>query len=543
MTENRIDAIALEVLRHALAAVADEMNADLIRTAYSPNINERRDCSSAVFDCAGEMVAQAESIPVHLGAMPYSVAAAIEAAGTFAPGDIVVVNDPYAGGAHLPDITFVAPVFFQGDLLAFVASRAHHADVGGKEPGSLAGDSVDIFQEGLRIPPVRLWRSGELVDDLLRVILANVRTPRERLGDLRAQAAGCRMGVARMEELFDRYGRDMMADGMREVLAYSERRMRAEIARFPRGAVRFEDVLDGDGVAQGEIPIRVAIEPRGDRLLVDFTGSAPQAAGPVNAVRAVTASATYFAIRAATDPTIPANSGCYRPIDIVAPAGTVVNAVAPAAVVGGNLETAQRIVDVILGALGKALPRADIGACQGSMNNVAIGGTDPRTRQPYTLYETIGGGFGGRSSADGMDGVHSHMTNTLNTPIEALETAYPLQVVRYELIPGTGGAGEYRGGLGIRREIRAIGHTARVSLLTDRRERGPYGVRGGGPGAVGRNVRILADGREEPLPSKGSALIAAGEALRIETPGGGGWGDPSRRSPDLVERDRREGRV
>ena len=330
MTENRIDAIALEVLRHALAAVADEMNADLIRTAYSPNINERRDCSSAVFDCAGEMVAQAESIPVHLGAMPYSVAAAIEAAGTFAPGDIVVVNDPYAGGAHLPDITFVAPVFFQGDLLAFVASRAHHADVGGKEPGSLAGDSVDIFQEGLRIPPVRLWRSGELVDDLLRVILANVRTPRERLGDLRAQAAGCRMGVARMEELFDRYGRDMMADGMREVLAYSERRMRAEIARFPRGAVRFEDVLDGDGVAKGEIPIRVAIEPKGDRLLVDFTGSAPQAAGPVNAVRAVTASATYFAIRAATDPTIPANSGCYRPIDIVAPAGTVVNAVAPA---------------------------------------------------------------------------------------------------------------------------------------------------------------------------------------------------------------------
>jgi N-methylhydantoinase B len=263
----------------------------------------------------------------------------------------------------------------------------------------------------------------------------------------------------------------------------------------------------------------------------------------VNAVRAVTASATYFAIRAATDPSIPANSGCYRPIDIVAPPGTVVNALAPAAVVGGNLETAQRIVDVILGALGKALPGAAIGACQGSMNNVAIGGVDPRSGLPYTLYETIGGGFGGRSSADGMDGVHSHMTNTLNTPIEALETSYPLQVVRYELAPGTGGAGEHRGGLGIRREIRAIGHTARVSLLTDRRERGPYGVCGGDSGTVGRNVRVRADGREEPLASKGCVLIAAGEALLVETPGGGGWGDPTRRSADLVEQDRREERI
>jgi N-methylhydantoinase B len=263
----------------------------------------------------------------------------------------------------------------------------------------------------------------------------------------------------------------------------------------------------------------------------------------VNAVRAVTASATYFAIRAATDPSIPANSGCYRPIDIVAPPGTVVNALAPAAVVGGNLETAQRIVDVILGALGKVLPGAAIGACQGTMNNVAIGGVDPRSGLPYTLYETIGGGFGGRSSADGMDGVHSHMTNTLNTPIEALETAYPLQVVRYELAPGTGGAGEHRGGLGIRREIRAIGHTARVSLLTDRRERGPYGVCGGDSGTVGRNVRVRADGREEPLASKGCVLIAAGEALLVETPGGGGWGDPTRRSADLVEQDRREERI
>lgn len=542
MARPPIDAITLEVLRHALAAVADEMNADLVRTAYSPNINERRDCSSAVFDARGQMVAQAESIPVHLGAMPYSVAAAIAAVGEFAPGDIVVVNDPYAGGAHLPDVTFVAPVVWRGARVGFVANRAHHADVGGKEPGSLAGDAVEIFQEGLRIPPVRLWRGGTVDDDLLRLVLANVRTPRERLGDLRAQAAGCRLGVARVEELCDRYGWDTLEAGMEEVLAYSERRMRAEIARFPRGVARFEDALDDDGTGSGEVVLRVAVEARGDRLVVDFTGSAPQTSGPLNAVLAVTASATYFAVRVATDPTIPANSGTYRPIEIIAPEGTVVHPVPPAAVVGGNLETAQRIVDVLLGALGVAMPDRAVGAAQGSMNNIAIGGIDPRRGEPYTVYETIAGGVGGRAGGDGMDGVHSHMTNTLNTPIEALETAYPLEVVRYELLPGTGGAGEHRGGLGVRREIRAIDHRARVSLLTDRRRRAPYGVRGGAPGTVGRNVRVRGDGSEDVVPSKGTVVLEAGESLRIETPGGGGWGDPAKRRSDLFDRDRREGR-
>jgi len=346
-----------------------------------------------------------------------------------------------------------------------------------------------------------------------------------------------------MLELFARYGKETMASGMAEILAYAERRMRAEIAQLPRGVAAFEDCLDGDGVRAGEVRLCVTIEAQGDRLVVDFTGTAPQTTGPVNAVLAVTASATYFAIRAATDPTIPANSGCYRPIDIMAPSGTVVNAVAPAAVVGGNLETAQRIVDIILGALGTARPDHAIGACQGSMNNVAIGGVDPRTGRPYTLYETIGGGFGGGLEGDGMDGVHSHMTNTLNTPVEALETAYPLQVVRYELIPRTGGAGEHRGGLGIRRELRAVDHNARVSLLTDRREIGPYGVRGGLPGAVGRNVLVRADGSEDALASKGSITLSPGEALSVETPGGGGWGDPTQRSLELIERDRREERT
>jgi N-methylhydantoinase B len=373
-----IDAISLEVLRHAFAAVADEMNANLIRSAYSPNIKERRDCSSAVFDPTGQLVAQAESIPVHLGAMPYSVSAALAGAGRLDDGDVVVLNDPYAGGAHLPDITFVAPVFVDGTCVALVANRAHHADVGGKEPGSLAGDAREIYQEGLRIPPVRLWRRGEVQRELLDLILLNVRTPKERLGDIRAQYASCMAGIERLTALVSRQGASRVMAGMAEVLNYSERRMRGEISRFPDGTFVFEDALDDDGIQPGPVAIRVAVTAHGDRLTVDFTGSASQTAGPINAVFAVTASATYYSVRAATDPSIPPNAGCYRPIEIIAPRGSVVNPVPPAPVVGGNLETSQRIVDVVLGALGKALPQRAAAASQGTMNNVAIGGIDPR---------------------------------------------------------------------------------------------------------------------------------------------------------------------
>jgi len=536
-----MDPITLEVIRHALAAVAEEMNANLIRTAYSPNIKERRDCSCAVFDPEGRMVAQAESIPVHLGAMPYSVAAAIESVGRFSPGDVVVLNDPYQGGAHLPDITFVAPVFFGGELLGYVASRAHHADVGGKEPGSLAGDATEIFQEGLRIPPVRLWRGGELNPDLLDLILLNVRTPDERLGDLRAQHAACAVGIERMDELASRFGADLIQEGMGTVLDYSERRMRSEIGRLPDGTFSFADELDGDGLSDTPVSIAVRITVSGDRLTIDFTGSSERVRGPVNAVYAVTASACYYAIRAITDPEIPPNAGCYRPIEIIAPAGSVVNAAPPAPVVGGNLETSQRIVDVILGAFSKVIPERVIAACQGTMNNIAIGGIDPRSGQAYALYETIAGGFGARPNADGIDGVHSHMTNTLNTPIEALETAYPLRVERYELIPGSGGEGEFRGGQGIRREITSLGE-ARLSLLTDRRTRPPYGLAGGRPGACGRNLLIRGTS-EIPLPAKGTITLLPGDTVSIRTPGGGGYGDPNRRRKGAIERDLREGRI
>jgi len=520
-----LDPITLEVLRHALASVAEEMNANLIRSAYSPNIKERRDCSSALFDPRGELVAQAESIPVHLGAMPFSVRAALGRVAEWEEGDVVILNDPYLGGAHLPDVTFVAPVFAGSGLVAFVACRAHHADIGGPAPGSLAPTATEVYGEGLRIPPVRLWKRGELDEDLLRLLLQNVRTPDERWGDLRAQHAACRTGIGRIRDLVARYGVELLGEGMAGVLDYSERRMRAEIARLPQGAAEFADALDDDGAGSGPIPIRVRIEIRADTMRVDFAGSAPQVRGPLNAVFAVTASAVYYALRAVTDPTIPPNAGGYRPIEILAPEGTIVNPRPPASVVGGNLETSQRIVDVVLGALAELIPERVPAASQGTMNNVAIGGTDPRTGRLYAFYETIGGGSGARPNGDGVDGVHSHMTNTLNTPVEALELAYPLRVERYELRLGTGGRGRLCGGCGIRRDITPRGHTAHVSLLTDRRIGRPYGLWGGEPGERGENI-LLRDGEEIRLPGKTEFDLHPGETLSIRTPGGGGYGPP-----------------
>ena len=537
-----IDPIKLEVLRHALAAVAEEMNADLVRTAYSPNIKERRDCSSAVFDPQGELVAQAESIPVHLGAMPFSVAAVLRAIGDWEPGDVAVLNDPYCGGAHLPDITFVAPVFWGETLVGFVANRAHHADVGGMAPGSLPSSAREIYQEGLRIPPLLLWRRGELNREVLDLIVANVRTPHERLGDLRAQYASCQTGIRRLQELAGRHGEKLLWAGMGAIVDYAERRMRAALAQLPPGTAEFVDYLDDDGIGTEPLPIRARVTVGSGRIEVDFAGTAPQAAGPVNAVFAVTASAVYYTVRAVADPTIPPNAGCYRPIAIQAPEGSLVNPRPPAAVGGGNLETSQRIVDVLLGALAQLVPERVVAACQGTMNNVALGGLDPRTGKPYAFYETIAGGLGARPFADGIDGVHSHMTNTLNTPIEALELAYPLRVLCYEFVPGSGGPGKYRGGLGLRRDLTPLGHVARVSLLTDRRRTRPYGLAGGQPGAPGKNL-LIREGKEIELPGKLTLELHPGEVLSIRTPGGGGYGDPAERDPKAQARDQLEGRA
>ena len=541
----RIDSVTLEVTRNAAAAVCEEMNANLIRTGYSPNIKERRDCSCALFDADAEMIAQAENMPVHLGSMPFSVEAAVDrfSRESLHPGDAILLNDPFYGGAHLPDLTLVTPVYHEGELIAFTANRAHHADVGGSHAGSVSADSTEIYQEGLRIPPVKLFQQGDPNDAVFDMILSNVRTPDERRGDLRAQEAANETGRRRFNELADRYGTSKLGVALEEIKNYSERRMRAEIDALPDGEYVFEDVLDDDGAGNADLPITVSLTIDGDEILVDFTGTADQTAGPVNAVFAVTASATYYAVRCVTDPEIPPNHGCYRPITITAPEGTIVNPDPPAAVVGGNLETSQRVTDVVLGAFAEVIPESVVAGSQGTMNNITFGGEDPRSGDPYAFYETQGGGFGGRAGKDGLDGVHVHMSNTMNTPAEVLETAYPLQVARYELREDSGGAGEFRGGLGIRRDITVRDHTATFSLLADRHTHHPYGLLGGTAGSSGSAVSISPNGNTKRLPQKSTHKLDPGTTVSIRTPGSGGYGDPSARSKAAIEQDLRSEKV
>lgn len=554
-----IDSVTLEVVRNACIAIAEEMNAALIRTSYSPNIKDRRDCSCAVFDYVtesenadgtqegepgAEMISQAENQPVHLGAMPFSVRAAIErfSGDSLSAGDAILLNDPFHGGAHLPDLTLVSPVIVDEQLLGFVANRAHHADVGGGQAGSVSADSVDIFQEGIRIPPVKLYEGGEENEDVMEIILSNVRTPDERRGDLRAQQAANETGKTRFRELAEKYGTDELRTILSEIKKYSERRMRDEISALPDGKYEFSDVLDDDGQGQTDIEIHAVVSITDSDIMVDFAGTAEQVAGAINAPLAVTASATYYAIRCVTDPEIPPNHGCYRPISISAPPGSIVNAEPPAAVVGGNLETSQRVTDVLLGAFGEVVPSRVIGACQGTMNNITLGGTDPRDGSPYAFYETEGGGFGGRAGGDGMDGVHVHMSNTLNTPAEVLETAYPLRIVRYELRTDSGGAGEFRGGLGIRRDIEVMGHEASFSVLADRRRHAPFGVNGGEAGATGEDY-LWRDGEWVGIPGKSSHTLAPGTVLSVRTPGGGGFGSPAERDDEAIREDLRLGKL
>ncbi|ELZ81026.1 5-oxoprolinase [Haloferax elongans ATCC BAA-1513] len=538
-----IDSVTLEVIRNACIAIAEEMNANLIRTGYSPNIKERRDCSCAMFDADAELISQAENMPVHLGAMPFSVAAAIDRypPETLEEGDAIILNDPFRGGAHLPDLTLVTPIFVDGDIVAYAANRAHHADIGGARAGSVAADSTEIYQEGLRIPPVKLFAGGEVNEPVMEMILSNVRTPDERRGDLRAQEAANQTGKRRFTELVEKYGVETLTEALAEIKDYSERRMRSEIESLPDGTYSFEDVLDDDGAGNENLPVVVELEVDGDSVHVDFEGTAPQTDGPINAVFAVTASATYYAVRCVTDPDIPPNHGCYRPIDIHAPEGTIVNPTLPAAVVGGNLETSQRVTDVVLGAFGNEVPERVVAAGQGTMNNITFGGTDPRDDSPYAFYETQGGGFGGRTGKDGMDGVHVHMSNTMNTPIEVLETAYPLRVTRYELRQDSGGAGEFRGGLGLRRDIQVRDHHATFSLLAERHRSTPYGLAGGESG--GNGAAYLIDGDEEKLPEKSTHVLEPDQIVSVRTPGAGGYGDPDDRDPEAIARDLRLGKV
>lgn len=519
------DPIRLEVFKHLFASVAEEMGVVLCRTGYSPNIKERRDFSCALFDDQGRMIAQAAHIPVHLGSMPLSVQEGIRRF-AFSPGDMVILNDPYRGGTHLPDITLIAPVFVaegrQEKLFGFVANRAHHSDVGGMAAGSMPL-AREIWQEGVIIPPLKLVECGKMVPGLMELLLANVRTPQEREGDLRAQMAANHRGVERMKALVGRYGPEDVAHYMQGLLSYAERMTRHLIAELPDGVYAFQDQMDDDGVDPEPAVIAVTITIAGDEARVDFSGSAPQRRGSINAVYAITLSAVYYVFRSLLGSGIPSNSGCLAPIRVIAPEGTLVNALPPAAVAGGNVETSQRIVDVLLGALAQALPERIPAASQGTMNNLSLGGWDPKRERYYAYYETIGGGMGARPGKDGADAIHTHMTNTLNTPIEALEFSYPFRVRRYEIRRGSGGEGRYRGGDGICRELE-LEHAASVTILSDRRKSGPYGLQGGGPGKPGRNLLIRA-GNEQELPGKVMLEAQAGDVISIHTPGGGGNGE------------------
>ena len=523
----RIDPIELELFRHLLVSIAEEMGAVLRKTSFSANIKERRDYSCAVYDAAGETIAMGDHMPVHLGAMPLSVRNAIDAF-RLAPGDVAILNDPFRGGTHLPDITAVSAVFLKGrrEPVFYVANRAHHSDVGGMSPGSMPL-AREIYQEGLRIPPILLMRGGAPDRKLLDLILANVRTPVEREGDLLAQCMAIRRGEQRLHELVAKYGLGAVQRNCAALMDYSERMMRAALSRLPAGVYQFEDFLD----TPVRIHARVSIA-RG-AASIDFSGSDPQVDASVNANYAVTLSATTYVFRCLIREDVPYTAGLMRPLRVIAPEGTVVNARPPAAMAAGNVETSQRITDVVLGALAQAAPELIPAASSGTMNNVTFGGTDPIRHRPFAWYETIAGGMGASAETDGLSATHTHMTNSWNTPVEAFEHQFPLRIRRYAIRSGSGGAGRHRGGDGIVREFEFLA-SADVTILSDRRARGPWGLNGGDPGQPGRNT-LLRSGRAIPIAAQQRFDAHPGDILRIETPGGGGWGsvNAARRIPPV----------
>jgi N-methylhydantoinase B len=526
-----VDPTRLEIFKNVFHSVAEEMGAALRRSAFSPNIKERRDYSCAVYDGDGRVLAMGDHMPVHLGSMPASVAAA-RAAVDLEEGDIALLNDPFAGGTHLPDLTMVMPIFLPGTRgkqrpTFYVVNRAHHADVGGALAGSM-GPAREIFQEGLRIPPVIIFRRGKLSEDVMALVLANVRTPEEREGDLAAQIAACRIGERRLREIVAKYGEREVATYGQHLLDYSAAMMRAALRELRPGTYTAEDFLDDDGVTEEALRIKARIRIGGGRAEVDFAGSSPQCAGNVNAVEAIAISAVYYVFRCLLSEDVPATSGLMEPIRVIAPAGTIVNARPPSAVAGGNVETSQRMVDTLLRALAKAAPARIPAASQGTMNNVTLGGSDPRRGgKAFAYYETIAGGMGARPTKEGASAIHTHMTNSWNTPIEVFEQVYPVRVRKYAIRRGSGGGGQHRGGGGIVREIELLTET-QIGLLSDRRKAGPYGLAGGQPGKTGKNS-IVRHGKSRVLAGKCSLIAEAGSILRIETPGGGGWGKPRRR--------------
>jgi len=515
-----INPILLEVFKNRFSSIAEEMGIILQKSSFSSNIKERKDFSCAIFDKNGNLIAQAAHIPVHLGSMPMSVKSVIENV-EFQEGDMVILNDPFKGGTHLPDITIVAPIFYDGELLFYVANRAHHADIGGVSAGSMP-IAESIFQEGLIIPPVKLVKNWEIDKDVLNLIKNNVRTPQEREGDFLAQISANKVGINRLNELLDKYGKDTVLFYSNALLDYTEKIMKNFVKNIPDGIYSFTDYIEDDGLGNKDIKISVDITIKNDKVVVDFSKSDEQTKGSINAVKAITVSAVFYVFRSLIEEDIPTNAGALRPIEIITKKGTVVDATFPSSVSAGNVETSQRIVDVLLGALAEAIPDKVPSASQGTMNNITIGGISPKTNQPFTYYETIGGGMGASSTSDGESAVQSHMTNTLNTPIEALEFEFPFLITAYKIRKNSGGEGLHKGGDGIIREYQFL-IDVEITVISERRKIPPYGLFGGKPALTGNNV-VIKNGKKLSKEGKFQERLSKGDILRIETPGGGGFG-------------------
>lgn len=528
-----VDVITTQIIKNALIYASEEMGIAVRNSAYSPNIKERLDHSCALFDRDGRLIAQAEHIPVHLGSLPWGLRETLRSIAArgieMSPGDMWVVNDPYISGTHLNDVTVIRPIFFHGALAGYAANKAHHTDVGGMVPGSMSADAPELFAEGLIVPPVRLMRADEVVEETVELFRANSRTPQARSGDLRAQIAGNYTGERRLLELYERYGTQTIEAAIARILDESERAMRAALRRLGDGVFDATDTLeDRDGRPSIHLHVRMTLDD--GTVHFNYEGTYPQLSFPMNAVYGVTLSGVYYALRAVTDPSIPMNEGCFRPVTVDVPEGTLLNPRRPAPVSGGNVETSTRNADLVLGVLSKAAPERVPAASGGTMSNVMLGGTRSGGAT-WAFYETNGCGMGARPNADGLDGIQCHMTNTLNTPIEALEREFPLRITRYEFAEDTGGRGRYRGGNGLIRELQLVDGEARVSLLAERHTVAPRGALGGEPGSVGQHHLRKTDGNEEPLPAKTTRRIVPGETIVVQTPGGGGYGLPGTLPP------------
>ena len=540
-----IDPITLEIMRNAFQSIADEMTASLVRTAYSPNIKDRMDCSSAILTTDGEVIAQTElGTPFHMATIPAAAEMILKRypIAELHPGDAVVCNLPYPiGPGHLSDVTLLSPVYRDDRAVALVANMAHHVDMGGYAPGSMPFNVSEIYQEGLQIPPVKLVKRGRVDTEILSFIIQNIRTQTETRGDLMAQVAANNVGARRINELISRSGTEHVLAHMAELLDYAERSMRSGIRRIPEGHYTFEDYVEGDGFSEDLVKIRVSIDVGADAIKVDFTGTDKQVRGPMNARISAARACVYYALKCIIDPELPTNHGAYRPISVEAEEGSLVQAIFPAAVCNANILTDQRLVDVVLGALLEAVPHRVVAACSGEMNLVNLGGINPATGIYYNYVETYGGGQGAMQSQDGMDGVHTHMTNTRNTPVEVIEASYPFRVERYGLVPDSDGAGKYRGGLGMTREILLMGEEATFSLSADRKNVAPWGVFGGRDAGRSSCIIVSKDGKKRRLPSKITTRVVEGDRIVVVTPGGGGWGPPEERNRAAIERDIREG--